>query len=454
MTQILWVAWMFGLATQSVAAAGEEEFVPPRTVAYEAVISDLVFRTSTFPLIESYLVVINSDADPALLEMEFFFSDGRSATDFFNQIDPDPNLIGFRSWGGQDLIRPSQETGRFYRVIPPHTLLELDFPGVRNPLVGQDFSGWAKLRSNRAVAAFQEVVVRSDPEQEASQIRNTVSLGRTLEGRLFAGASSCEIVRVGMGRIGSTILKTGIALTNPDDEQMTVRLELRDRRQTRALAPRSKTTFLIDEIFPFLNKEPDCATLQQLLVLTEDGAGFSAAAVEVRLSVDLQGRLLAANTDPPLSFVPAREFRMPIESGYGFPEEVLAEVDLGANQVTLTRFGFALRPLDGGLPDKVFPYSIGGETTQAGVGVPEESDVALVYGSPVEGFGVVFRSGKVEFVPYRDCCTETPMFERLEADQVRIILGAPCWRQNVVVDTQQEVILSTEVSRDPGAVCF
>ncbi len=452
-TQLLrFLPWLFPCLFAVAATGTEGEMGLPRTAVYEAVMADLVFQRSSPLTVESQLVIVNSVADSALLELELFFEGGGSAAAFFTEGVPKPsNLI---TWESANELMLSEETGRFYRVVDPHSLIFLDFPGEGNPLSARDFSGWALLRSNRPLTVFQRTLLSGASGERFSELNRTASLGPTTSGRVLVGSFRCEIYTTipSFSQIGWRVGTSGVAVTNPLDADLMLRFELLDLVETLTIDPRSKEAFLIGELFPsYLTS--GCSLNDELRITSGEGRGFVASAVGIEYYTDLEGRPMVFGSHPPLEFSHPFGFRMPVERDYEFPEEILQQLSLGEHLITLTRFGFSIR--SGGEPasDRVYPLHIGGTSREVvGIDSPTENDLAVIYGGLFE-VALVFASGKVEVVPYGGCC-RTPEYERLEGNLLRITLGYPCALLRMVVDPVEERLVSRELVADPDVFCF
>ena len=172
----------------------------PGAVAFEAVFPHIVSGSLGDVKYQSDLIIVNSQDRKAVIELDFYFNSGQTANDLL--AGPSDWVVA--PWARMENLERSPGNGRFYEEVPGHSVRRLSIPGRKSSLVGEEFSAWARLRSNVDISAYQEVRV-VDQRGKSYQAEMTPST-------LAAGSAD---LRVTADRSGPSIGTYGISLVNP-----------------------------------------------------------------------------------------------------------------------------------------------------------------------------------------------------------------------------------------------
>ncbi len=102
----------------------------PGAVAFEAVFPHVVSGSLGDVQYQSDLVIINSEDQKALIELDFFFDSGQTANDLLAAGGANSNTS--YPWSAIENLYRSVENGRFYVEVAGHTVKRLEFPGRFN----------------------------------------------------------------------------------------------------------------------------------------------------------------------------------------------------------------------------------------------------------------------------------------------------------------------------------
>jgi hypothetical protein len=416
-----------------VEAESVQERGLPGAVAFEAVFPHVVSGSLGDVQYESDLIIVNSEDRKAVIELDFYFGSGQTANDLLA--------------GGIPNLKRSPDNGRFYDEVSGHSIRRLKFPRRDSSLLGQDFSGWAKLRSNVNISAYQEIRV-VDQRGKSYQAEVTPST---------IGAGSADLT-VFADRRGPNIATSGISLVNPHSTPAELQLELVGSKKAVTLAPLEKRALMLEEISPSYGL--DAYTWATLTVRSTNGVSFAVLGLVVDLSLNADSTPRLPEDEPWLTF---RSLDPPLWAGdwlrlsgtepFDWPEEILAEAHLGGTDVVLTRFGFIRKDTQG--KTDVQPLTVASSRLlYLGITVDDQHGVGIIwYSEAYVPIPILFKSGRVLYV---DAISGPSSIAAVpdQPDRVEIRTGYPCYRTIIVVDTVKEEILSVDHTRDPGAFCL
>jgi len=405
----------------------------PGAVAFEAVFPHIVSGALADIQYQSELIITNSEDRKAVIELDFYFNSGQTANDLLD--------------GGIQNLKRSPDNGRFYQEVPGHSVRRLKFPRRDSSLLDQDFSGWAKLRSNVDISAYQEirVVDQRGKSYQAELAPSTIA----------AGSAALTVFA---DRRGPNVGASGISLVNPRSTPAQLELELAGSKTAVTLAPLEKRALMLEEIWPSFGLK--AYTWDTLIVRSTNGIPFAVLGLVVHLSLNADSTPRLPEDEPWLTF---RSPDPPLWAGdwlrlsdterFNWPEEILAQAHLGETDVVVTRFGFIRKDSQG--KTDVQPLNVGSSRLQyLGITVDEQHEVGIIwYSEATVPIPILFKSGRVLYV---DAISGPSSIAALpdQPDRVEIRTGYPCFRTIIIVDTVKEEILSVEHTRDPGAFCL
>ncbi len=427
----------------------------PGAVAFEAVFPHIVSGSLGDIQYQSDLVIINSEDQKALVELDFYFESGQTANDLLDDGGADWSTS--YPWARMENLARSVENGRFYVEVAGHTVLRLEFPGRLTSLVGQEFSAWAKLRSNVMVSAFEEIRVI---DERGLQVRAdvTTSIAAARQAELSVMTSKCpwhtgDPVFENAPQGGWVIGTYGISLVNPGNSPAEIEVELDAHKKTLSLAPYSKQASLLEEIADSF-VPANCVKGGTLTARSLNGVPFAVLGIKVKMWVDLNFGPAPRVDQPWITFQSGGQTRLSPQERFNWPEEILVEAQLGGTNILLTRFGFITKDSQG--KTAVHPLNVGPYRTQdVGIAVDGQLGVGAIWYSGNYGpMPILFKnSGRVLYVE----AIGGPSSIKAVADQpgkVEIRTGHPCFRTIIIVDTVKEEIVSVESTRDEGAFCL
>ncbi len=395
----------------NLAAESVQERGLPGAVKFEAVFPHIVSGVLADLRYESQLVLVNSEDRDAQVELEFFFDSGESAQNFLDLVlDRGEARPSGTSWRSDQGLGRSQEDGLFYFKLGAHSVRRFSFPGEYNPLVGREFSAWAKLRSNLTLSALQEIRV-TDERGVTSRADLTAAICAAKQAELSVGnfksmVYSADPLFEGGTQIGWAIRTDGISLVNPGELPAEIELDLGGQKKTVNLTPRSKQALSVEDVWPDFGPAGPVRS-GTITARSINGVPFALLGVAVRMRVDLDLAPLQPATEPWLYFAPGNRMRLPDQERLDWPENILATGQLGSRSITLTRFGFVLQ--DGAGEPAVHPANGGlARSGHVGITVAEQLGLAVIYG--LDEIPVIFSAtGRVLYVeawgggPAADC---------------------------------------------------
>jgi len=433
--------WFFtSMFLVSLLADTVQERGLPGAVKFETVFPHVVSVGLGALRYESELIVVNSENRAAMLEVELFFESGESAHELLTQVlDRGALRPPGTSWNRSQLLNSSPENGRFYFAVAAHSVRRLKFPGEYNPLVGREFSAWAKLRSNVSVSAFKEIgVVDERGLQVTADVTSSIAGAKQAELRVMRFKNpwhSGDPVFENAPQAGWVIGTYGLSLVNPGDNPAEIELELDGKKKPVALAAHAKQALLLEEIADSFAIKAGTLKARSLNSLP-----FAIQGIKLEMWVDLNLVPRPRNDEPWLAFQPPNWTRLFSQERFDWPEEILTQAQLGGRVIILTRFGFIVKT--GQADTAVYPVNLGAARSDyVGITVSEPLGLAVVYGC--DEIPIFFNaSGRVLYVDQWGGGPATVRAVSDEPGRVEILTGSLCPQIVTTVDVIKEEIVS------------
>ena len=403
----------------------------PSPAVFEAVFPQVVFGSfGYYGRYETALILANPDNRPAQVELDFRYPDGQSAAELFTTTETLPPSTG-----------PLKDNDCFYLKIPAHAARELALPGKDPQLVEKEFDGWVVLRSNAPIFAHQVFRV-IDYRNVKAEVGSAAGYTATTRAEIEVGNLKWEPGDEGSAKWwGWNYEQTGIAVVNPFSAPSSIAFTLQGIRKGFELAPHTKRSFLIGELFPSFHANTYYSNAR-VLVEAQTSTPFVILGLDTFIDTDPNGLPDPGPDRPWLTFHLPTILNIPGGSPFSFPDEILAEKSLGARQILLSRLGFLVAS-PGEQSPSVFPVNLE-QTRGWSVGIVSDGSLglAVVYGAT--DIPVVFgQTGHVLRIPYTGH-SRPQLIAGEKPGQVKVIVEIICQTWTHTIDVQAETLVSSK----------
>jgi len=341
----------------------------PSPAAFETVFPHVVFGDLGGARYQTSLFLANSENRAAQIELDFRYADGQSAAAL---VYPGGDLY--------PVTGPAAKNGLFYFEVPRHGVLELALPGKDAQLLNMAFDGWAIVRSNTRIFAYQTSKV-VDTRNISSEARYATAHTATKRAEIEVTNIKWEPVGEGSAQWwGWNYRQSGVALVNPFPTATSLLLKLKDRTAQLEMPPHTKRTFLISEMFPGYKGAFSYDMDHTLSLEARNETGFVSLGLDTFIDTDPNGLPDPGADRPWISFSLPR-LNIPGGVLFSFPDPILAESSLGGWGIFLSNLGLVIAGSDNQLPG-VFPVNLQHNFLEAlGITTDETQGVAVIYGA-------------------------------------------------------------------------